>query len=158
MNNRVIPALLCAAVLAFACGPHPRGDAQTAVAAPAAKPRGRNVASAAVITSALDVRTGGGVTFSLQVTNSGSKLAEVNFPSGLTHDFQVVDAAGREVWRWSRDRMFTQSLRNQQIPAGETVRYEEAMPPMDLHGGYTVVATLASTTHPITQRVSFTLP
>ena len=159
MNNRVIPALLCAAAIAFACGPHPQGTAQSLTTASATpKRRARTAKPAPVITSTLETRVGDDVTFSLHVTNGGPKLVEVTFPSGQTHDFQVLDAGGREVWRWSRDRMFTQSLQNKQIPSGETVDYEEQMPRGDLHGVFTVVATLRSSTHAVEQRASFTLP
>jgi hypothetical protein len=159
MNNRVIPALLCAAAIAFACGPHPQGTAQSVTTASATpKRRARTAKPAPVITSSVDAKVGDDVAFVLHVTNSGPKLLEVNFASGQTHDFSVLDASGREVWRWSSDRMFTQSLQNKQIPAGETVDYEERMPRGDLHGSYTVVATLQSSTHPVEQRTSFTLP
>ncbi len=158
MNNRVIPALLCAAVLAFACGPHPQGTAQSvATAAPHAGGR-TSARKLPVITSSLATRVGKVVTFTLDVTNHGPKLLELTFPSGRTHDFAVVDAAGREVWRWSRDRMFTQSLQNRQLGAAETASYAEAMPTAGLHGSYTVVATLESTNHPVVERRSFTLP
>lgn len=159
MNNRVIPALLCAAVIAFACGPHPQGTAQSvATAAPSSSSQRPSARSAPVITSSLDARVGERVTFALLVTNRGPKMMELTFPSGQTHDFSVVDAAGREVWRWSRDRMFTQSLQNRQLAAKETASFEEEMPAAGLHGTYTVVATLASLDHPVTERRTFTLP
>ena len=160
MNNRVIPALLCAAAIAFACGPHPHGTAQSVTAAaPAPRPAGRAAAKQGpVITTTLDARVGSQVTFSLSVTNRTPKLLELSFPSGQTHDFAVVDSAGREVWRWSRDRMFTQSLQNRQLSGRETATYEETMPVGELHGTFTVVATLNSATHPVTESRSFTLP
>lgn len=162
MNNRVIPALLCAAAIAFACGPHPQGTAQSVAAAatattvpvrqrPSSKP-------GPVIATSLDTRVGERVRFALNVTNRGPKMLELTFPSGQTHDFAVVDAAGREVWRWSRDRMFTQSLQNRQLAARETASFEEEMPAAGLHGTYTVVATLASANHPVLERQTFTLP
>ena len=159
MNNRVIPALLCAAAIAFACGPHPQGTAQSvASAAPSSGSQRPSAKSAPVIATSLDARVGERVTFALSVTNRGPKMMELTFPSGQTHDFSVLDGAGREVWRWSRDRMFTQSLQNRQLAAKETTSFEEEMPAAGLHGTYTVVATLASLNHPVTERRTFTLP
>jgi hypothetical protein len=158
MSNRVIPALLCAAAIAFACGPHPQGTAQSVTTAAGPAHRGSASANAPMLASSLNVRVANEVTFTLHVTNSGSKLLELNFPSGQTHDFVVRDSAGREVWRWSGDRMFTQSLQNKQIAVGETVNYEERMPVRQLRGTYTVVATLQSSNHPVEQRLTFTLP
>jgi hypothetical protein len=158
MNNRIIPALLCAAAIAFACGPHPQGTAQSLTAA-VPRPAGRTkAAKAPVITSSLDARVADRVTFTFNVTNAGSKLVELTFPSGQRYEFTVLDAEGREVWRWSEDRMFTQSLTNRQLSARETATFAEAMPAGDLHGTYTVVARLESSTHPIEQRQLFTLP
>ena len=160
MNSRVIPALLCAAAIAFACGPHPHGTAQsvtTAVAAP--RPTGpARVKQGPVMTSSVEARVGERVTFALSVTNRGPKLVELTFPTGQTHDFAVLDATGREVWRWSRDRMFTQALQNRQLAGRETATFEETMAPGGLHGTYTLVATLLSATHPVTERTTFTLP
>ena len=160
MNNRVIPALLCAAVIAFTCGPHSPGTAQSVTtAAPAPQPARRTAkVKGPVLTSRLDTRVGRQVTFSLNVTNRGPKLLELTFPSGQTHDFAVIDAEGREVWRWSHERMFTQSLQNRQIPGAESATFEEEMPAAGMHGTFTVVATLLSTTHPLVERQSFTLP
>lgn len=160
MNSRVIPALLCAAAIAFACGPHPQGTAQsvtTAVAAPRPSEPAR-VKQGPVVTSSVEARVGERVTFALTVTNRGPKLVELTFPTGQTHDFAVLDAAGREVWRWSRDRMFTQALQNRQLAGREAATFEETMAPGALHGTYTLVATLLSATHPVTERTTFTLP
>lgn len=160
MNNRVIPALLCAAVIAFTCGPHSPGTAQSVTTAAPTPPAARRATKTKgpVLTSRLDTRVADRVTFSLNVTNRGPKLLELTFPSGQTHDFAVIDAEGREVWRWSQDRMFTQSLQNRQIPATESATFEERMPAAGMHGTFTVVATLLSTTHPVVERQSFTLP
>ncbi len=159
MNNRVIPALLCAAALAFACGPHPHSSAQSVTAAAVTPKRQRRPAApAAVVVAALDVRVGSDVTFDLRVSNAGTKLLELTFPTGQTHDFAVVDAAGNEVWRWSGERMFTQSLQNKQVRSGQTVNFLERMPARDLHGTFTVIATLPSTSHAVEQRATFTLP
>ena len=159
MHNRVIPALLCAAAIAFACGPRAHGAAQSLTAR--APSRGKTRASATqapVLTTTLDARVGDGVAFTLGVTNSWPQGVELTFPSGQTHDFAVFDAAGREVWRWSAERMFTQALQNKQLASGETVSYGGRLPAGQPAGEYMVVATLRSSTHPAEQRARFKLP
>jgi hypothetical protein len=75
------------------------------------------------VVSSFDVSTQGDVRFALHVTNNAGKRMELTFPSGLTHDIVVLDDLGREVWRWSEGRMFTQTLQNRILDASETVSY-----------------------------------
>ena len=102
--------------------------------------------------------TGSGVTLTFHVTNNSDKHLELDFPSGQTHDFVVLDANGRQVWRWSADRMFTQALRNQLLEAGETTSFDGRWEPGTLRGRFTAVATLKSDNHPVESRVEFSLP
>ena len=98
MPNRVIPALLCAAAIAFACGPHARGSAHSVATAAAPQPHSRTPAKdRPVLATSLNVRVADEVAFTMHLTNSGPKLLELTFPSGQTHDFAVLDPAGREV-------------------------------------------------------------
>ena len=77
------------------------------------------------ISSSLEVRLGEDVKFSFHVTNSSNKRVELRFPSGQTHDVIVLDGQGREVWRWSRGRMFTQAMQNKLIGASDTLTFSE---------------------------------
>ena len=61
------------------------------------------------------------MSLSLHVTNVADHSLELDFPNGQTHDFVVFDSAGREVWRWSTGRMFTQALQNKLLSSSETV-------------------------------------
>jgi hypothetical protein len=70
----------------------------------------------------------------------------------------VLDTVGREVWRWSEGRMFTQSIRNRVLGSRETMTYREEWDGDRMHGRYTAVATLRSAAHPLEQRIDFTLP
>jgi hypothetical protein len=99
-----------------------------------------------------------GVRFTLHVTNVSDHAVELNFPNGQTHDFVVVDSLGREVWRWSTGRMFTQALRTSLLGANETLTFEERWPERRRHGAYTAIALLKSSNHPVEERVAFTLP
>src|SRR5580700_3984263 len=100
MTGRIIFGLMCAAVLAFACGPRPTtgeasGNGSTA-SARAASPNGP------VLLGSLDIKVKNGVAMNFRVVNSGAKRLEVNFANGQTHDLVVLDSLGREVWRWSK--------------------------------------------------------
>ena len=100
------------------------------------------------------------VRFALVVTNIGKKHAELNFPSGQSYDFAVVDSTGREVWRWAQGRMFTQSVQNQQLGARDAMRVSETWTPAKVKakpGRYTAIATLNSTNYPVEERVEFVL-
>jgi len=159
MNTRFLIPLLGAAALAFACGPRgPQArDAPSPTAAARAK-RHKPRAGEPPLAPALDVRVGNGVALALEVVNVSDKKLEVTFPNGRTHDFAVLDSLGREVWRWSRSRMFTTALQSRTVGAGDTIAYEERWTPTNAHGRFTAVAVLASENYPVERRVEFTLP
>ena len=143
-------SLLCAAALSFACGPRSRGDA------PAARDHA-TAAPGSPLAPSLAVAVGDEVRFDFTVTNVGRSAAEVTFPDGRTHDVVVLDAEGREVWRWSAGRLFTQAMQAHVVRAGDALAYgvewERPAP-----GRYTAVATLASTDFPVTHRTEFVVP
>lgn len=153
MKGRIAFAFLSVGVLVFACGPRPHGS-DPSTSARTAKARARDTANARVLAASLDVRVVDGVRFDFRVTNTGEKKLEVNFPSGQTHDLVVLDTLGREVWRWSVGRMFTQALQNRVLRTSDALEYEgrwrEAAP-----GRYVAVATLASMNYPMEQRAEF---
>ena len=152
MYSRFIAPLFCIAAIAFACGPRPHSSA-AAVLVPA-----KRHAADTPIASSVTVRVNEGVALALHVTNNTDKQIEINFSNGQTHDFRVVDSTGRVVWRWSEGRMFTQTLQNKLLDAGETLTYEEQWKRPDARGELTAIATLESTNHPVETRVEFTLP
>lgn len=83
----------------------------------------------------------------LVVTNRGTVGRDLQFGSGQSGDVVLV-RQGREVQRWSRDRVFTQEVRNERLGAGESRTYELndriAVGP----GDYEVEATLTSAPAP----------
>ena len=159
MVNRLVVPLLCAAAVAFACGPRPHAASESPTATPATPavhhPR---VPDEPLLASALDVSVRDGVTLALHVTNNDRKHVELVFPSGQTHDFAILDASGRDVWRWSADRLFTQALQSRVVESHETATFEEHWDAGARHGAFTAVATLTSSSHPLQARVDFTLP
>jgi hypothetical protein len=180
MNTRPLIPLLLAGAVALACGSRSHADATvkptdasvrqagtpTAVAVapsvPAAKPAstpatkapgaGTPLKSAFVVTA--EARA---IHFSLNLTNAGKKNVELEFPSGQEYDFAVLDSTGREVYRWGKERMFTQSLQNRVLDGGETRRYEEHADKALPNGSYVAVATLRSSNYPVLERVPFQL-
>jgi hypothetical protein len=90
----------------------------------------------------------------LHVTNPTDQPVTLEFNSGQRYDFAVRDAGGREVWRWSRDRMFTQALGTETISASGNLKYEEQVPLRET-GVFTAIAVLTSRNYPLEQRTTF---
>ena len=161
--SRVAIAILCAGALAFACGPRTHSEAASttslATAAPIFQQGTTHPHDSARLASAIVVDTEhDGVRFALHVTNAMKKHVELAFPNGQTHEFVVVDSAGREIWRWSNSRLFTQAVQNKLLSSGETMEYTEQWSHPAQHGRYTVIATLNSTNYPVQERANFVLP
>jgi hypothetical protein len=97
---------------------------------------------------------GGDVRFDLRVVNTTKKSVEVNFSSGQAYDFVVVDSVGREVWRWSADRIFTQSVRNKLLAKGDAITASEKWSPAK-PGKFTAIAQLTSSNYPVQEQVAF---
>jgi hypothetical protein len=178
MNTRLIISLLCAGALAFACGPRshseaptslasalplhtshtsPRSDTPTAEATAHRSKKDKSKLPPAKIDSKLNVAvTPREVKLALDVRNTGGRHAELDFPNGQTYDFVVVDSVGREVWRWSTRRMFTQGVRNKQLGTGETMQVTESWKD-GKPGKYTAIAQLKSSNYPVEQRIEFVM-
>src|SRR5687768_9608710 len=155
MSRRFVIPLLVVAALAFAyAAPAPSSHPNDA----AARATTRRVATGGdTVAASLDVSVGEEVQFNLHVTNGSAKRVELRFPNGKTHDVAVFDAQGREVWRWSTGRLFTQSMQSRILDATDTLTFSESWRPKAT-GSYTAVASLLSDNHPKEQRVGFSLP
>jgi hypothetical protein len=98
LDNRLILPLLCAASVAFAAAPFSHDDKSIASARRHAEEK-----SAPIVTT-FDVtrpkNDADKLRFTLNVRNNTSKMLELRFPDGQTHDFVVRDFAGKEIWRW----------------------------------------------------------
>ena len=172
MSSRILIPILCLGAVAFACGPRahneasaPRKDsvalaASKTVTEPVAMQQGtvRSGRKNGKVEAELFVRANGAeISLALLVVNNTKKTVELTFPSGQTHDFVVVDSSGREVWRWARGRMFTQTLRNKLLGGGETLEVEERVRDTLPPGRYTARAVLKSTNYPMEQQAEFTI-
>ncbi len=107
--------------------------------------------------SSLAVKVTDGVRFTLNVRNNGPRMIELRFPNGKTHDFYVLDESGTEVWRWSKGRMFTQTLQNKLIKSKDNAVFVDTWDAANAHGKFTAVAVLASVNHPVEERAEFAL-
>lgn len=186
MSSRsLIPVFLVAAVV-FACGP--RGHADTAakkdstiiaqsggpVTLAAARPADDRAAQSATraprttsipsrsksaVEAQLYVRaTESSVRLALHVVNTSKRRIELTFPSGQTYDFVILDSLGREVWRWGKGRMFTQTLRNKLLGRGESLEVEETLRNTTLEAGrYVARGTLTSQNYPVVEEAEFTI-
>lgn len=155
MNTRLVVPLLCAAAIAFACGPRAVSSTTTDAPAAATPP---SAPDESTLASSLEISVRDGVRLAFHATNRAGRRVELVFPSGQTHDFAILDSSGREVWRWSEGRLFTQALQNRVLEPAETLTYEERWVPGDRRGTFVAVATLRSSSHPLESRVEFTLP
>lgn len=148
MLSRIIVPLLAAAGLVFACGPR--------TPSPVANARPKSGVDRGITSHVMVDTANGTVRFAIEVTNDSPKRTELTFPDGRTHDFTVLDSAGRELWRWSAGRLFTQSMQNRLLDARHSATFDERWAPPG-PGRYTLEAQLHSENHPVRQRVEFAL-
>ncbi|MFL5498795.1 MAG: BsuPI-related putative proteinase inhibitor [Gemmatimonadaceae bacterium] len=156
MDNRLILPLLCAASVAFAAAPFSNNEK------PIATTKHHGAEITAPIVTTFDITRpdddANKLRFTLNVRNNTTKMLELRFPDGQTHDFVVKDFAGKEVWRWSEGRMFTSAMRSETLKSkGETV-FEESWETKGQHGSFTAVAVLRSDNFPVESTVQFVLP
>ena len=113
-----------------------------------------NVAKVSEDNPALDVQASdipGGTKFVFTIINTSDKLLPLNFKSGQTYDFEVIDSStGQEVWRWSRRMFFSQVLRQEAIRGSRNWVFEVTWNHRDndlnvvTPGKYKVIASLAT--------------
>ena len=171
MSSRFLIPVLCIGAVAYACGPRTQSDAAglrktdgatTRVASapttkrPATTRKGpdRKPAIAARLTVSAEPTA---IRLALHVVNTGNRRVEVNFPSGQTYDFVIVDSIGREVWHWGSGRMFTQTLRNRLLDGGESINVQETWTGALTPGRYTARGILKSENFPVTETAEFTV-
>jgi len=65
----------------------------------------------------------------LTLRNDSSEVVSLAFGSGRTHDAIVETEDGRELWRWSQGRMFTQAMSEVRLEAGDESHFELACDP-----------------------------
>lgn len=162
LSTRFAIWLLCAGAIALACGPSVRSTdstmADTTSSNSTADGESAKQSGGSDLATSLDVSVKDGVIFTLHVTNTTPKQIELNFGSGQTYDFVVLDAVGNPVWKWGDGQMFTQALRNKLLAPSETITFQERWTSPSTKGKFTVVASLTSSNLPLGERAEFTLP
>jgi hypothetical protein len=154
MDNRLILPLLCAASVAFAAVPFSHDEKPIAAKHATGK-------SAPLVTT-FDItrpkNDADKLRFTLNVRNNTSKMLELRFPDGQTHDFVVKDFTGKEIWRWSEGRMFTSAMRSETLRGKGHTIFAESWDMKGQHGSFTAVAVLKSDNFPVETSVQFVLP
>lgn len=64
--------------------------------------------------------SGSAMKVTLHYTNNQSHGVPLIFRSGMTADLWLFNSAGKKVWAWSNEMMFTQALRETVMAAGNT--------------------------------------
>jgi len=66
------------------------------------------------------VKVGEPVSFSLEILNAQDKMLKLFFPTSKIYDFAVYDESGKEVYRWSGNKLFTQAITRLVLKPRET--------------------------------------
>lgn len=148
MLARIAIPLIGAAGLIFACSPRNQSPSATA--------RPKSGADRGVVSHVMVDTSKGKVGFVIEVTNESPKRTELTFSSGKSHEFIVLDSTGQEVWRWSKGRLFTQTMQARLLEAYDSAIFRELWSP-EKPGHYTLIAELYSEDHPVRQNVDFSL-
>jgi len=155
MQNRIILPLLIAASVAIAHGSLAGDDNKPLTS------KDEKLGKKEVLATTFDVSRpsgdDGSLRFALRVVNKTTKMVEIYFPDGQTHDFVVNDSTGKEIWRWSEGRMFTQAMRSKTLKGKDATVFEESWVSKGFHGSFTAVATLKSENFPLETTVQFLL-
>jgi hypothetical protein len=124
-------------------------------AAPEAAASADRGATEDVVTS-LEVKVGrDSVELILHATNPTSQAVSLQFSSGQRYDFMVLDGQGREVWRWSADKMFTQALGTEVLAPGQGLQYRAVWPSAGRNGQFVAVARITALERRLEQRTEF---
>ncbi len=150
MPNSPVILLFSAAFLAFASSSSVRRQSSS-------KNPLDHHRTAATLASSFAVNVRNGVEFTLDVRNNTKHMVELRFPNGMTHDFVVFDESGKEVWRRSSGRMFTQAIQNKLVKSNDGAVFADRWSGKNAHGKFTAVAILPSENHPVEERVEFAL-
>ena len=156
MQNRIVLLLLLAASGAFARGSF-ANDGNKPLAS-----RHQTADENEILGTTFNVirptDDAGSLKFALRVKNNTTKMVEIQFPDGQTHDFVVSDSTGKEIWRWSEGRMFTQAMKSKTLKGKDDTVFEESWEVNGHHGAFTAVAILKSENFPVETSVQFALP
>ncbi|HEY3375552.1 MAG TPA: BsuPI-related putative proteinase inhibitor [Candidatus Aquicultor sp.] len=78
--------------------------------------------------SSENVRPGQRLKVTLNVLNTASQVRELTFNTGQKYDLLIKEKEGRNVWRWSAGKMFSQMIETVRLGPGKSVSYEAEWP------------------------------
>lgn len=86
------------------------------------------------------------VRITLEITNRSPETVRLTFSTGQRFDLSLENASGREVWRWSDGRLFTQALGEEVLkPSSGALRFDATIPAPRSQGRYTLHGQITST-------------
>lgn len=84
--------------------------------------------------AAREFPAGAAISFVVTIKNQASAARTLTLPTGQTHDVVVMDAGHKEVWRYSRGRMFAQVIVDLTLKPGESRSYTTTWDQTDVKG------------------------
>jgi hypothetical protein len=98
------------------------------------------------------------VTLTLTVRNPTASPVRIDYSSGQHFDFTITDAStGAALWVWSADRLFSQALTSETIPANGEVAYTAQWKPSK-SGSFLATGSLVSLSHRAAAKVAVSVP
>ncbi|MDB4889307.1 MAG: hypothetical protein JWL61_1162 [Gemmatimonadetes bacterium] len=98
------------------------------------------------------------VTLTLTVSNPTASPVRIDYSSGQHFDFTIADAAtGAALWVWSADKLFSQALTNETIPANGKVVYTAQWKPTK-SGSFVATGSLVSLSHRAAAKLAVSVP
>ncbi len=93
---------------------------------------------------------GAAMDVTLTVQNAGKMPVRLVFRSSQRFEIKLEEPSGREIWRWSRGRMFAQSLGQETLmPGQESLRYKATIPAPARPGKYVLRGRITSSGPPL---------
>lgn len=81
-----------------------------------------------------EVKTGRAISIKLVLENVGDAPRKLSFSSGQKFDVVVDDFQGKEIWRWSVDKVFTMMLQEDVFEPGQREVHAVSWDQRDLQG------------------------
>lgn len=111
--------------------------------------------AAVVKTDADRYPAGQTVEIAFVVTNTSKSPINYAYPSAQQYDVSIADATGKEVWRWSKSRVFGQAITHLDLRPGQSTTYNVPWNQRDsdqhpiMPGTYTITASTTPTSRPV---------
>jgi hypothetical protein len=116
------------------------------------------VTPSAPLPATLTTKVDSVVTLTLTVNNPTSSPVKIDYSSGQHFDFTVYDApTGAPLWLWSADKLFTQALSSETIPANGKLEFTAQWKPTK-PGSFVATGTLVSLSHRAAAKLALSVP